>query len=619
MNRTRIHLTSAALAAVLALSAGSAAAQEPACTDCHDVDPAKLEASVHSGFACTDCHLGADQLPHPDGVAAPQCATCHDDVVEEFQAGVHATEITNGDGWISGCIACHGEVHGIVSRDDPASPIHHGNIAQTCGHCHANPEMADHFRLRVVLPVAAYLKSVHARAVEAGQPGAECSSCHGAHAVFPAGDPRSMVNHRRVADTCGQCHRDIADTYLTSVHGQALVAGVRQAPSCTDCHGEHRILAPEERDSPVYAGNLATMTCGRCHGDVRLAAQFGIDPDRVPAYDDSYHGLAMREGRTTVASCASCHGIHDILPSSDPRSHVAKANLAKTCGQCHPGAGTRFAIGTVHVIASEKEDPAVFYIRGLYLWLIYLVVGGMLLHNALDLYRKGRMPRLRAPAALAAATTGPVRMTAGFRVAHGLLASSFIVLAYSGFALKFPEAWWAQPLVVWEGARLRGWVHRGAALVMMGAAVFHVVHLVRSRQARRCAAALMRPTWHDVRELRERIAFFFGRSKELPKAPWVGYAEKMEYLAVVWGTAVMAITGFALWFENVTLEWLPKLATDIATVIHFYEAVLASLAIIVWHFYLVIFDPVVYPMDPAWLTGRSAPGRNLEREGPPPG
>jgi cytochrome b subunit of formate dehydrogenase len=614
MSRTRIAWTFCLLAA--AALAGRAAAAQEACADCHDVDPAKVEASVHGALACTDCHQGADQLPHPDGVGAPQCATCHEDEVQGFQDGVHAQAIAGDKGWVSGCLACHGDVHTILPEDDPASPINRAHIAETCGACHANPQMAERFKLRVVRPVEAYLKSVHAQAIREGKAGAECSSCHGAHAIYRAGDPRSKVNHFRVADTCGVCHGEIAATFRTSVHGQALAAGVRQAPSCIDCHGEHRILSPQEHDSPVYAANLPTMTCGRCHGDVRLAAQFGIDPDRVPSYQDSYHGLALREGRATVASCASCHGVHDILPSSDPRSHVAKQNLAKTCGQCHPGAGTRFAIGPVHVLPSEPDNIVIHLIRSLYLWLIVLVIGGMLLHNALDLVRKGQLPNLRTAAA---GRVGQPRMSLGFRIAHGLLAVSFIVLAYSGFALKYPGSWWAQPLVGWEGVRLRGTIHRTAAVVMLAAAAFHVFHLLRSRRARRCAGALMRPTWGDVHELRERLAFFFGRKKELPKSPWVGYAEKMEYLAVIWGTLVMAITGFMLWFENATLAWLPKLAADIATVIHFYEAVLATLAIVVWHFYLVIFDPVVYPMDPAWLTGRSAPGRSLEREEPPTG
>ena len=78
----------------------------------------------------------------------------------------------------------------------------------------------------------------------------------------------------------------------------------------------------------------------------------------------------------------------------------------------------------------------------------------------------------------------------------------------------------------------------------------------------------------------------------------------------------MAATGFILWFQDVALRWFPTWVTDVSTVIHFYEAILASLAILVWHFYAVIYDPLVYPMDLAWLAGRSAPGRDAERRGP---
>ena len=85
------------------------------------------------------------------------------------------------------------------------------------------------------------------------------------------------------------------------------------------------------------------------------------------------------------------------------------------------------------------------------------------------------------------------------------------------------------------------------------------------------------------------------------------------YRSALGKKAVMAVTGFILWFENWSLANLPKWASDVATVVHFYEAVLATLAIVVWHFYFVIFDPLVYPLDTTFLTGREAPGRMLER------
>ena len=75
----------------------------------------------------------------------------------------------------------------------------------------------------------------------------------------------------------------------------------------------------------------------------------------------------------------------------------------------------------------------------------------------------------------------------------------------------------------------------------------------------------------------------------------------------------MIITGLLLWFNNWSLAFLPKAVLDIATAVHWYEAVLASLAILVWHFYSVIFDPDVYPMDTAWLTGQSPRQRDSEK------
>jgi hypothetical protein len=66
----------------------------------------------------------------------------------------------------------------------------------------------------------------------------------------------------------------------------------------------------------------------------------------------------------------------------------------------------------------------------------------------------------------------------------------------------------------------------------------------------------------------------------------------------------MAVTGFLLWGENWTLRHFPKWVMDAATAAHWYEAILATLSILVWHWYLVIFDPDVYPMDMAWLTGK---------------
>ena len=81
---------------------------------------------------------------------------------------------------------------------------------------------------------------------------------------------------------------------------------------------------------------------------------------------------------------------------------------------------------------------------------------------------------------------------------------------------------------------------------------------------------------HDVTELREKIAWFLGKRKQMPRSPALGYPEKMEYIALMWGILVMTVTGFVLWFENWTLTWLPGWVPEAATVLHFLEAVLAT-------------------------------------------
>jgi cytochrome b subunit of formate dehydrogenase len=72
---------------------------------------------------------------------------------------------------------------------------------------------------------------------------------------------------------------------------------------------------------------------------------------------------------------------------------------------------------------------------------------------------------------------------------------------------------------------------------------------------------------------------------------------------MMWGSVVMGITGALLWFENTSIRLFTKLGYDVSRTVHLYEAVLATLAIVVWHFYFVIFNPDVYPMNLSWLTG----------------
>jgi formate dehydrogenase gamma subunit len=567
------------------------------------VDATKFSKGVHGIFSCTDCHTDIHGYPHPKTVRPVDCSTCHPDIVKQFSSSIHGTAQKNGDHEAPTCQSCHGVVHDIVPVSDPASPVSKKNLPDTCAACHSNPAFLAKHNIPFAKPVEAYRMSVHGRAVEAGnEKAATCSDCHSAHLILPPRDPRSKINHWNVAATCGACHTDIKNTYLQSVHGQAMLHGSPDAPVCTDCHGEHLILAPSQPQSTVNPARVSTVTCGRCHANERLDARYNLPTNRVPTFEDSYHGLAMRGGSQTVANCASCHGVHNIFPPSDPRSTVNPANLAKTCGKCHAGAGTRFAIGPVHVTpASATENPVVRWIRLFYLGVIPLTLGFMVLHNALDFFAKLVRGKPRHE-------TGEkvVRMNLHFRIAHWLVMLSFPVLVVTGFALKYPGAWWVAPIIHWEGRfPLRGTIHRIAAVVLIGSLLYHLIHLIRSRRDRAILRGLL-PSLQDMRDMWGVIRYNLGLSHERPTFGKFNYVEKVEYWAFIWGMAVMTVSGLMLWFINFTLRYLPKWTADAATAVHFYEAVLATLAILVWHFYFVIFDPDVYPMDRAWLTGKAS-------------
>jgi cytochrome b subunit of formate dehydrogenase len=111
------------------------------------------------------------------------------------------------------------------------------------------------------------------------------------------------------------------------------------------------------------------------------------------------------------------------------------------------------------------------------------------------------------------------------------------------------------------------------------------------------------PTLKDAQDVKGMMRYYLGLTHEKPKFGRFGYVEKSEYWALVWGTIVMGTTGVIMWFDNTFISIFSKYGYDISRTIHFYEAWLAMLAIIVWHFYAVIFNPDIYPMNVAWFKG----------------
>jgi cytochrome b subunit of formate dehydrogenase len=562
------------------------------------VDPQAFKDSIHgSMFTCVDCHTDVKTSAHETTPKKISCATCHADEQTAYEKSFHAKAALGGNTHTANCVDCHGSPHELLPGSDPKSKVHHANIPATCGACHSQKFVMEDGGQSAQM-VASYSMSVHGHAVAAGsEKAAVCTDCHGTHEILDAKDSKSPIFKFNVPQTCGKCHNTISAEFQQSIHGQAIAHGNWQAPVCTDCHGIHSIKAHTDPNSPVSAKNVAQVTCARCHEGVRLTQEFGVEGQRASTYMASYHGLASRLGSQVVANCASCHGTHSIFPSSDPRSTIHPSHLATTCGQCHPGVTEKFASAKVHVDAPLSADvgsKAVRWIRTFYLSMIFAVIGGMLLHNFI-IWRSKVVARRKLQ------THFVVRMPLRFRLQHAVLLSSFIVLVLTGFALKFPESWFASMLSL--GEHKRHLLHRIAAVVLMGVSVFHIFDIAFSRQGRKLVRDLF-PTLEDARTAWQNLAYYLGLTSKKPEFRRFNYAEKAEYWALVWGMVVMAVTGLMLWAKVSVGNHLARWWLDVATAIHFYEAVLATLAIVVWHFYQVFLDPDVYPMNWAWWDGK---------------
>ncbi len=632
-------------------------------------DESLLNASPHKKLVCVACHTGFDpnNVPHKAKIEPVNCVSCHAaDVVKHAFHPQLIQAVANHQEPDVSCKDCHG-THNVVSPKVPGSKFNGGNLVQACGECHS--DVADDFKAsehgkafaagvkgapncltchqnaitlndtrgdtleaktaqeKLCLSchldnpdvrartsptakfIASYQESVHGRKLAGGNTKvANCIDCHGSHQMKKGLDPTSAVNKIHIPETCGKCHSSELQEFGQSVHGAAVAKGNPDAPVCTNCHGEHSILEHTDPRSPVAARNLSQQVCSPCHSSVALSSKYGLATDRFKTFSDSYHGLALQEGSVKVANCASCHGAHDIKPSSDSSSSTNKRNLAATCGKCHPGANTRFAVGQVHVNITQKAvDPALYWISNLYVSLIVVVIGGMLIHNLFDFIRKSKRQLMMRRGLISHDVVGHrlyLRMTLSERLQHALLLVSFLTLVVTGFMLHFPDAWWVQAIrsVSDKIFAFRSFIHRAAGVAMVTASLYHIYYIIFTRKGRQLIRDLV-PRLEDARDAIAVLKYNTGFSRVKPKFGRFSYIEKSEYWALVWGTFIMVATGTIMWFDNTFIGLLTKEGYDVSRLIHYYEAWLATLAILVWHFYFVIFNPDVYPINLAFWKG----------------
>ena len=369
-----------AACALLLLAAPRRAEAQTDCLACHAdaglqdasghsvaVDAAKFHLSIHGSLQCGDCHTAIKDYPHPDKVTPVQCETCHTDEAAGLVGSVHASRAEHP------CTSCHGDAHSIFPKTDPKSAVYPLNVPRTCGNCHGNVALAKKHGLPNVYPM--YLDSIHGFALskEGLLVAANCQSCHGSHHILSHNNPQSPTYKVNIPKTCGKCHAGITDNYIGGVHGKAVVSGNLNAPVCSDCHTAHAILQPTEATFRMQS----TPICGSCH------------KDKLSTYRDTFHSqLGSLGGYVETARCWDCHGAHDVLPASDPRSPIAPANLVATCGKCHAGANASFVQYQPHANArNRKLNPALYYTRLFMNLLLAGVLTFFMIHTILWLVR----------------------------------------------------------------------------------------------------------------------------------------------------------------------------------------------------------------------------------------
>ncbi len=563
---------------------------------CHAEVGAKVARGKHKDSECSTCHGDS----HGKFVRTNwnACKACHGDQVAQFKTSIHGTAAKQVR-----CLDCHGDLHEPKGHKDPTAPMSKVLQVTTCSECHDTEY------------VRAFRTSVHGQGLlRSGLAVAPtCSTCHGAHDIAKVKSETSKVAKVNSVETCGQCHEFIVTRWKESTHGQKWLGDKDPArvkpgaepqtptaerplkyPVCVTCHSGHKTFDPM-----VYANNLKMAdTCGACHAEASRT------------YRESFHGKATRLGQAAAATCADCHTPHYMLPATDPQSTVQPANLAATCGRCHPGASGEFLKFDVHADPGNKARNAkVYWIFKFMTLLLFGVMGFFAVHAILWLQRaivaalRHELPKGEKPGEPWVRRFRPIHI--GIHVAIVL---TFLALGATGLPLKFSGQAWARPIEsLFGGPAANQLLHRIAGVLTFGYAAVYLAYLLYEALVKRTKGlfwgwASMTPRWKDLQDLWANFKWFCYRGKPPHLDRWA-YWEKFDFFAVFWGIPMIGISGLMLWAPMWFTKFLPGWALNVAYVIHSDEALLATGFIFFFHFFHTHLRPEAFPMDTVMFLG----------------
>ena len=446
------------------------------------------------------------------------------------------------------CLACHATGMMGAPKVDPAVLAHSVHGAVPCASCHASIRQIPH--PMHVAPVAcaschraearAYALGAHATAKAhrlSGVTPPTCSTCHGTHQIPPAA---SSVWRGRVVRACAGCHRRAYRSYMSTPHGQAAALGLKQAPTCINCHDPHRALPAANPLSRLSAANRLA-TCRSCHTDAN-ARLTGYEPHPRP--DDPAHSRLIAYTHdfmvVLLAGVFGFFGLHTLL-------WLQRGLVGRLRGELPP---LRRFTGA-HIQRFTVIDRLTHLVVILSFMLLALT-GLALMHPQ----------------------TGWGRAIAGFfggvecmRVIH--LVNGGITFGYFIFHLLY------------LGYRA----------------------LIKKQRFALLGPDSLVPTWHDILDIGRNFRWFLYLGPQPRMGRWT-YWEKFDYWAVFWGVAMIGASGLMLAAPVFFTRFMPGIALNVAFVVHSEEALLATGFIFIFHFFHNHLRPEKFPIDVSILTGR---------------
>lgn len=205
-----------------------------------------------------------------------------------------------------------------------------------------------------------------------------------------------------------------------------------------------------------------------------------------------------------------------------------------------------------------------------------------------------------------------VRFSLSQRVEHFVLIFSFTMLSATGLPQKFNGELWAQWMINMSGGiETTRWLHHFFAIVFILEGIYHVAYIAYEFLTKKVGFDMV-PNLQDFKDFYQMVLYYAGRREDPPRFGRYDYKQKFEYFAIVWGWICMVVTGLIMWKPVIATQFLPGILVPAGKMLHSWEAVLAVLAIVIWHGYHALLHPDVFPVDKSIFTGKMSRKRMIE-------